>query len=266
MPQTVRLPRSGQEGRRTAVPKTSPQSEAPLIAYRRDASATRSRILAAAMDEFAAKGMEARVEDIAEIAGANRRMAYYYFGSKEGLYLAALEATYLELVEVENSIDVDKLGPLEAIATLVKAKFEHYIHYPRYVEFLKIENMYQARFLKGSKRLEELQGPLITIISRVLQRGRALGVFRKDVDPVELYTSICALGYFVFSNRYTLETVFNSDPTSEPALDRRRDMIVDMITAYLTSPSTSLAAPPSVQQTKTKARARPKTRAAKSRV
>ena len=249
-----------------AASEASPQRDVPLVAYRRDATATRSRILAAAMDAFAAKGMEARIEDIAEIAGANRRMAYYYFGSKEGLYLAALEATYLELVAVENSIDVENLGPLEAIATLVKAKFEHYIHYPRFVEFLKIENMYQARFLKGSRRLEDLQGPLITIISRVLQRGRALGVFRRDVDPVELYTSICALGYFVFSNRYTLETVFNSDPTSQPALDRRRDMIVDMVTSYLTSPSTSPVAPPSVQQRKAKVRATSQPRAVKSRV
>ena len=236
------------------APKSPARADSAVIVYPRDAAATRARILHAAMDEFAAKGMEARVEDIAEMAGANRRMAYYYFGSKEGLYLAALEETYLELAEVEKSIDVDKLGPLEAIATLVRAKFEHYIRYPRYVEFLKIENMYQARFLKHSKRLDELQGPLVNVIHRVLQRGRAMGVFRKDVDPIELYTSICALGYFVFSNRYTLETVFNADPTSELALRRRRDMIVDMVTAYLTSPSLDPALAPSPERNATKTR------------
>jgi TetR/AcrR family transcriptional regulator len=204
---------------------------------RRDASATRARILEAAMQEFAAKGLDARIEDIAEMAGANRRMAYWYFGSKEGLYLAALEATYLELVEVERKIDVDALGPIEAIAALVSAKFEHYVRYPRYIEFLKIENLYHARHLKSSTRISELRGPLVACLKRVLERGQAEGVLRHDVDPIELYIAICAIGFFAFSNRYTLGVVFEEDVTRPEALDRRRKLIVDMMTAYLTTRS-----------------------------
>ena len=156
------------------------------------------------MKEFAAKGLDARIEDIADMAGANRRMAYYYFGSKEGLYLAALEATYLELVRVERGIDVGALGPLEAIAALISAKFEHYVKYPHYVEFVKIENLYKARHLKTSKRIAEMRAPLIVLIDRVLKKGQAEGVLRRGIDPLDLYISICALGFFVFSNRYTL--------------------------------------------------------------
>jgi TetR/AcrR family transcriptional regulator len=200
---------------------------------KRDAEATRGRILQAAMREFAAKGLDARIEDIAEIAGANRRMAYYYFGSKEGLYLAALEATYFELIEVEERIDVDALDPIEAIEALVSAKFEHYVKYPHYVEFLKIENMYKARHLKASKRIAEMRAPLISVIQRVLKRGQAMGVIRKNVDPLDLYVSICALGYFVFSNRHTLGAIFSTDVTSRAALERRRRLTVDMVTAYL---------------------------------
>lgn len=202
---------------------------------RRDAAATRANILEAAMREFAEKGLDARIEDIAEMAGANRRMAYYYFGSKEGLYLAALEATYLELVRVEQAIDVDALGPLEAIAALVSAKFDHYVRFPRYVEFLKIENLYHARHLKASKRISDLRAPLIAILERVLKRGQELGVLRRDVDPLELYVSICALGYFTFSNQYTLGAVFEVDLMAPAALERRRAMITDMVTAYLGS-------------------------------
>jgi TetR/AcrR family transcriptional regulator len=194
---------------------------------------TRARILQAAMGEFAAKGLDARIEDIADMAGANRRMAYYYFGSKEGLYLAALEATYLELVQVEQNIDVEKLGPLEAIAALVSAKFEHYVKYPHYVEFVKIENLYKARHLKTSKRITELRAPLISIIERILKQGQAAGVLRRGVDPLDLYISICALGFFVFSNQHTLGTIFSADLTSPKALVRRRKVIIDMITTYL---------------------------------
>jgi len=201
---------------------------------RRDAVATRRRILDAALQEFAAKGLDAaRVEDIAEKAGANRRMAYYYFSSKEGLYLAALEASYFQLVEVEEAIDVDALGPIDAIEALVAAKFEHYVKYPHYIEFVKMENLYQARHLKTSRRIADMRAPLISIIKRVLQRGEALGVLRKGVDPLDLYLSICALGFFVFSNRHTLGVIFDTDVTSAKALARRRAVIVDMIKAYL---------------------------------
>src|SRR5215472_5788165 len=201
---------------------------------RRDAAATRARILQAAMQEFAAKGLDAaRIEDIADQAGANRRMTYYYFGSKEGLYLAALEAAYFELVEVEERIDVDRLGPIEAIDAMVQAKFEHYVRYPHYVEFVKMENLYRARHLKTSRRIAEMRAPLISIIKRVLDRGEAAGVLRKGVDPLDLYLSICALGFFVFSNRHTLGVIFNTDVTSTAALRKRRSLVVDMIKAYL---------------------------------
>lgn len=200
----------------------------------RDAAATRARILDAALREFALKGLDAaRVEDIAKFAGANRRMAYYYFHSKEGLYLAALEVSYLQLVEVEEAINVEALDPIEAIEAMVAAKFEHYVKFPYYVEFVKMENLYQARHLKMSRRIAEMRAPLITIIQRVLRRGEALGVFRKGVDPLDLYLSICALGFFFFSNRHTLGVIFDTDVTSARALARRRALIVDMIKAYL---------------------------------
>ena len=200
---------------------------------KRNAAATRERILQAALKEFAAKGLEARIEDIAEMAGANRRMAYYYFGSKEGLFLASLERTYFELVEVERAIDVNALAPMAAIEALVAAKFEHYVKYPHYIEFLKLENVYQARHLKRSKRLAEMRAPFISVISRVLERGQSMGVLRKNVDPLDLYISICALGFFVFSNRHTLGVIFKADVTSPAALKRRRQLIIDMVTSYL---------------------------------
>jgi TetR/AcrR family transcriptional regulator len=207
---------------------------AKLPIKRRNAAATRARILQAAMQEFAAKGLDAaRIEDIADQAGANRRMTYYYFGSKEGLYLAALEAAYFELVEVEERIDVDRLGPIEAIDAMVQAKFDHYVKYPHYVEFVKMENLYRARHLKTSRRIAEMRAPLITIIKRVLDRGEAAGVLRRGVDPLDLYLSICALGFFVFSNRHTLGVIFNTDVTSTAALRKRRSLVVDMIKAYL---------------------------------
>ena len=203
-------------------------------ARKRDANATRARILESAMEEFAARGLpDARIEDVALRAGANRRMIYYYFGSKEGLYLAALEAVYAELMEEERKIDVEKLDPIEAITALVRLKIDHYTRYPRFIAFLNMENLYKARHLKNSKRLAEFKAPLTEIIARVLARGQRLGLFRKGIDPVDLYISICALGYLYFSNQYTLSVIFGRKLISPEALEKRKITIADFVTSYL---------------------------------
>jgi AcrR family transcriptional regulator len=202
---------------------------------KRDAAVTRARILEAAMEEFAARGLpDARIEDVAQRAGANRRMIYYYFGSKEGLYLAALEAIYDELIEVERKIDVDELDPIEAITALVNLKIDHYTHYPRFIAFLNMENLYRARHLKQSKRLGDFKAPLTKIIGRVLARGQRAGLFRAGIDPVDLYISICALGFMYFSNRHTLGVIFGRKLTTPKALEQRKATIADIVVSYLT--------------------------------
>ena len=94
--------------RRTAAP-TAPTSPAAPV---RDAEATRARILAAAKAEFARVGLGgARVDRIAEIAGANKRMLYYYFGNKDELFRAVLEATYEHIRESEKALHLDEVDP-----------------------------------------------------------------------------------------------------------------------------------------------------------
>ncbi|MGE5147435.1 MAG: TetR family transcriptional regulator [Candidatus Eiseniibacteriota bacterium] len=201
---------------------------------KRDADATRAKILDAALVEFAEHGLpDTRTEDVALRAGVNRRMIYYYFGSKEGLYLAALEAVYLELIEVESRIDVEHMDPVAAIAAMVDLKIDHYRNYPRFVAFLNMENLYGARYLRKSKRLGEFMTPLTQIIGRVLERGQRQGIFRKGIDPVELYISICALGYLYFANRHTLGAIFGRDLMSAEAIARRKKTNVDIIISYL---------------------------------
>jgi AcrR family transcriptional regulator len=235
---------AGDEDRVPSHRKTSPhrmrlQRRGPSLrkpaARRRDADATRAKILEAALAEFAAHGLpDTRIEDVADRARVNRRMIYYYFGSKQGLYLAALEAVYLELIEVESEIDVEQMDPIEAIAAMVDLKIDHYTRYPRFVAFLNMENLYGARHLRKSRRLAEFKTPLTQIIGRVLERGQRQGIFRRGIDPVELYISICALGFMYFSNRHTLGVIFGRDLMSPDALDQRKRTNVDIIISYLT--------------------------------
>jgi AcrR family transcriptional regulator len=219
-------------GGKTSAEKIS--GDTVLTGKSRNADITRAKILEAAITEFAAKGLDARIEDIADMANANRRMAYYYFGSKEGLYLAALEEAYLQLAQAEQSVDVEALSPKQAIAALISAKFDHFIEYPQYIEFVKIENVYRARHMKESKRIAELCDPLITNLERALKRGQQTGEFRGDVTAFELSMTIASLAFFPVSNQHTVFAIFGTDLTDPPTVEKRRRMTIDMVLSYLT--------------------------------
>jgi AcrR family transcriptional regulator len=230
-------PRRGRIRRASAATKRAQHRPAAESIRRRNAAVTRGRILDAAKEEFAARGFkDARIEDVAERGGANRRMIYYYFSSKDGLYLAALESVYAQLMDEERKIDVDKLHPVQAITELVRLKIDHYTQHPEFIAFLNMENLYRAEHLKHSKRITDFKAPFTDIIARVLERGQRSGLFRRDVDPVDLYISICALGYLYFSNQHTLGVIFGRDLITPSALQQRKTSIADMIISYLTRP------------------------------
>ena len=81
--------------------------------------------------------------------------------------------------------------------------------------------------------IQELNVPAITAVERVYQRGLEAGVFRRDVDPIDLHMSISALCFFNVANRYTFSLIFKRDLTSPAALRARRDSVVEMIVRYL---------------------------------
>jgi AcrR family transcriptional regulator len=211
---------------------------------RRDAAATRGKILRAALVEFGNRGLpDTRTEDIAARCKVNKRMIYYYFGSKEGLYLAALEKVYEDLVRLEGEIDVEHLDPAAAIEAMINLKIDYYLDHPHFISFLTLENLYKGRNLRRSKKLDAFKTPLTQMIARILERGVRAGLFRRDVDPFDLYVSICGLGFVYFANRHTLGAIFARDLMSPPMIRRRRQAIVAMVLGYLQGDAPALPAP-----------------------
>ncbi|MBI3435283.1 MAG: TetR family transcriptional regulator [Proteobacteria bacterium] len=199
-------------------------------ANHRDPRRTRDAILAAAQDEFATKGLSgARVDAIATRARANKRMIYHYFGSKEGLYLAALERVYEGLRGTERTLDLDHLEPEDAIARLVEFNFDYSRRHPELISLINNENLHRARHLRRSEKIRELHSPLVTLIRDILKRGVAKGVFRAGIDPVHLYITIAAVGYFYLSNNWTLSAIFGRDLGADAACRRRKQHNVDII-------------------------------------
>jgi len=214
---------------------TTPKSKpARRPSGERDPERTRAAILAAATEEFTAHGLDgARVDEIARRSGINKRMIYYYFGDKTGLYLAVLEETYAAIRNAEIRLHLTDRDPVDAMRELVAFTWNYFIEHPEFLSLLATENLHRSRHLKTSKRIRELHSPLIGIISALLERGVKAKVFRTGVDPVQLYVSIASLGFFYMSNRFTLSTIFGRDLSERDALAERGKHIEDVILGYL---------------------------------
>ena len=189
---------------------------------RRDPEKNRERILGAALAEFSRHGLGgARVDRIAARAGANKRMLYYYFGNKDALFLAVLEASYAQIRSAERALDLEHLEPRAALERLVEFTWDYFLAHPEFMTLLNSENLHKGRHVARSRRVRELHSPLVELLRRILKRGEQRGLFRRGVDPVQLYISIAGEGYFYLSNRYTLSRIFGRDLMTKAALATR---------------------------------------------
>jgi len=201
---------------------------------RRDPVATRENILLAGTDEFCAKGFTgARIDRIAASAGCNMRMIYHYFGSKEKLYLAVLERVYAHLRSREEELDLLHLDPLAGMSALVDFTFNHMAEHREFIQLIGNENILKARYLKRSRFVPQATLPLVQAIENLLRRGETDGIFRKDVDPVQLYISILSLAYVHVSNRHTLSITFDRNLGDPEWLAARRDHAREVILGFL---------------------------------
>lgn len=209
-------------------------STATVVPLRtRDADRTQQQILRAAMAEFSGAGLGgARIDAIAERAGVNKKLIYYYYGSKDALFLAVMEQTYADIREAERELHLADLPPVDALRKLVTFTWEHYLAHPEFLTLLNSENLHQARHLKQSTRIREMNTPLIQTLGEVLERGRREGLFRGGVDPLQLYISIAGLAYFYLSNQHTLSTIFGRDLMTPKALNQRLSHIVEVVLGY----------------------------------
>jgi AcrR family transcriptional regulator len=197
--------------------------------------ANRASIVAAAIDEFAARGFKgASMDAIAARTHTTRALINYYFGGKEKLYIAVLEQVYAEIREAEVELDLDHLDPVDAVRRIVEFTYGYYLAHEGFVRLVVTENQARGRHLRKSKAMRTLNRPIIERLSRVIARGQAEGRFRPDADPVEIHKAIAALGMFNVTNQYTFGAIFQRDMGAKGDVGRRRAMVADLILSYLT--------------------------------
>lgn len=195
---------------------------------------TMAGILEVATTEFAAKGLSgARIDEIAAATKTSKRMIYYYFGSKEGLYVAVLEESYRRMRQIEAELHLEDLEPEAALRRLVEFTFDHHSSNPDYIRLVMTENMERGAYLAQSKSIQELNVPAIQSIRKLYDRGVAQGVFRPGLEPIDIHASISALTFFNVSNRYTFGLIFKNDAQSQQAVIARRNSVIEMIVRFV---------------------------------
>jgi AcrR family transcriptional regulator len=216
--------RSVTVARRAGRPAASPD---------RDADATRANILSVAIEEFSAKGLAgSRVDEIAERTHTVKRMIYYYFGSKEGLYRAVLEHAYDHIRTIESDLDLDSLSPDEALRHLAKVTFDYHNKHPEFVRLVMNENIHQGAHIGDLPNIKERNRTVIATLRKLIDRGVKSGHFRADLDPIEVHMSISALAFYNVSNRHTFSIIFGRDMTSPKAVASRREAVAEIISRW----------------------------------
>jgi TetR/AcrR family transcriptional regulator len=200
---------------------------------------TREMILDGALIEFAEKGFDgARIDEIALRAGVNKNLLYHHYGSKDGLFAALLERTYETIRLRQNDLQLRDMDPAEGMRKLVVFTGRIWVQFPQFLRLLQSENLNGGRHVRASAVIPQMYNPLLETINELLARGTRSGIFRKNVDPIDLYISISALSAHYISNHHTFEALFKQRLMSPQRVRQRLQHAADMVLSYL------LIAPP----------------------
>ncbi len=200
----------------------------------RDSAKAKADLLAVATEVFSRLGYYgARVDEIADRSTTTKRMIYYYFGDKDGLFTAVLERAYADIRAAEAALNLTGLPPLEALTTLIAHTFRWHAAHPEAARLISAENALKAAHLRRSQQHTDTNRPIIALIDDILARGLADGPFVRKASALELHLQITALALFQVTNAATIDATFGVDLTEPENVERAAATLASMMTTWL---------------------------------
>lgn len=194
------------------------------------AQETQDNILRAATRIFAKHGFSGgRIDQISKAAKSHDRMIYYYFGSKEGLYIAVLEDLYRRFNDAESALKFNVDKPEEALVAVVGFIWDYYHRNPDFITLLNDENLHRGKHISKSLRAREYSSPAIQILESVLASGVEKKVFRSGLAARDVYLMIAGLNYFYLSNRYTLSAFLGEKLEQQDAMAQWQRFVIEAV-------------------------------------
>jgi AcrR family transcriptional regulator len=213
---------------------TGTQTQTNLRKKPKDREGNRAAILAAAVAEFAARGLHGgRVDAIAKAGGCDKQLLYYYFTNKEGLYVAALEHAYSQIRESQTDRPLDRDNPLQSLIDLVLASYDFVTANSDVIRLISNENLEKGEYIKKSSLVRGINLPIISKIEEIIEAGASTGAFRPGLDAIEFHRLTSALINHNINNAYTFGYIFDVDLLSRQSRDRFRITIADVISRYV---------------------------------
>jgi len=205
---------------------------------RRNPLITKRRILDTAAQEFAKKGYDGvRLDKIIERSGVSKSLLYHYFKGKKDLFTQVMEHSYASMRFKQDASTPKTQSPVEEIRAIVVAMIQHYSDNPTFINLLADENCHEAEHIRQSQAIQRMYAPFRARLRQILKSGQNQGVFREDIDWVDLYISISGMASYFFSNRHTLSVVLGIDLSKSHRLESRLRSVPEMVLSYLCTKS-----------------------------
>ncbi|SUH25532.1 HTH-type transcriptional repressor KstR2 [Salmonella enterica subsp. enterica] len=199
-----------------------------------NAQSLKEKLLLCAVNEFAEYGYEgARVDNIVKAADCSKQTVYHHFGNKENLFIEVLEYTWNDIRQKEKALDVSGLSPAQAIEKIIDFTWDYYIANPWFLNIVHSENQSKGVHYAKSKHLPEINYSHLELMASLLEKGKALNIFKQDIDPLQVNINIAALGGYYLINQHTLGLVYHISMVSPQALEARRKVIKETIMSWL---------------------------------
>jgi TetR/AcrR family transcriptional regulator len=189
---------------------------------------TRGRILDAAVAEFASYGLAgARTDRIAQTAGVNKALLYYYFQSKEKLYLAAFEKVAAEVRD--DALTVYRLDAT-AGERLLRVGLKHFDRLLSQNEFQTLMQQEMVRLHKGESStmpdiMKRFFTPVLKQFWEIAHEGVASGELI-DVDWMQIHLAIFGSNVFFFMSSQFWKHVLPYDQFAPEEIVKRRAAIL----------------------------------------
>ncbi|MFV3402535.1 MULTISPECIES: TetR/AcrR family transcriptional regulator [Pseudomonas] len=211
-----------------------PEAEGTRKTRKNNPEKTRENILQAAITEFVQQGLAgARVDAIAERTATSKRMIYYYFGSKEQLYVECLVKLYGDIRKTEHGLDLESLPAEQAIQRLVEFTFDHHANNVDFVRIVCTENIHYGEYVKQSPAIRQMSSMVLEALGKILARGVEQGVFRAGIEVIDLHMLMSSFCFYRVSNRHTFGDIFQIDLSDEQIKQRQKQVICEAVMRYI---------------------------------
>jgi TetR/AcrR family transcriptional regulator len=190
----------------------------------------RERLLLAALREFGEKGYAgARVDTITREANANKQLVYHYFGNKEALFESVLELAYREYTGDALRLSIASSDAKTALRRFVDTMFRPSSSTVFFNQILQDENRFGGLHVRRLQSVKRTYVEVIKLVQSILDKGVEEGVFRRGVDPRELYISLVGVFNLRTVNAKTLAAAVGVPLHSKAGMARSRAYAFELV-------------------------------------